>query len=118
MSLLKNINKTSRQISKSSEDYVDATKEYIELKTFQQLSIAFSLLFKSFIIGSLLFVSFIVLIIEGVLICIDLFNNVHYALLFISGILFVITLLVYIYRKPLIESRVIKMVSKTFFSKS
>ncbi|MGY5354266.1 hypothetical protein [Wenyingzhuangia sp. IMCC45467] len=117
MSLLKNINKTSRQVAKSSEDYVNATKEYVELKAFQQLSIAFTLLFKSIIIGSLLFVAFIVLIIEGIVVCIDLFNSLHYALLFIAGVLFLITLLVYIFRKPLIESRVIKMISKTFFSK-
>lgn len=116
MSLLKNINKTSRQVVKSSENYINATKEYVELKTFQQISIAFSLLFKSLIIGSLLLLVFILLLIESVILLIDVLGSIHYALLLTAGIIFMITLLIYIFRKPLIESRVIKMVSKTFFA--
>ena len=117
MSLLKNINKTSRQIAKSSEDYLDATREYLELKTFQQINIIFTLLFKSLIIGFLLFAAFIVLIIESTIVLIELLGSIHYALLSIVGVLFIVTLVVYIYRKPLIEGRVIKMVSKTFYPK-
>ncbi|MDO3694992.1 hypothetical protein QVZ41_09075 [Wenyingzhuangia sp. chi5] len=116
MSLLKNINKTSRQIAKSSEDYINATKDYVELKTFEQINKVFALLFKSFIIGSLLLMVLILLIIESIMLLEDLLGSIHYALLLSSGVLFVITILIYLFRKPLIEGRVIKMVSKTFFS--
>lgn len=116
MSLLKNINKTSRQIAKSSEDYLNATKEYVELKTFQQISKVFILLFKSFIIGSLLLFGLILLIIESIFLLEEILGSIHYALLLSAGVLFLITALIYIFRKPLIEGRVIRMVSKTFFS--
>lgn len=116
MSLLKNINKTSKQISRSSENYISATKEYIELKTFQQLSTLFSLLFKIFIIGTLAFLTFTILVIEGIFLLVTLLGSLHYALLLVAGILLLISFLVYLFRKTLIEGRVIKMVAKNFFS--
>lgn len=115
MGTFQEINKNSKTVVENSKSYVKTTQKYIELKTFQQISLVFTLLFKSFVLGSLLLIGFTILVIEGVLLLADYLENYHIALLVSSGVLLLLTVVVYFFRKMLIESPVIKMVQKTFF---
>ncbi len=115
MSVLDSVKLASKKATESGEDYIDATQDYIELKVFQQLSFSFALLAKILLIGGLCFMGLILVIVAGVLAWGDYLENDNLALLYTALILFALSTLIYLLRKPLIDSHIIKKISKAFF---
>ena len=117
MSLISSIQTVSKKAVNTGEDYLEATQDYFKLKVFQQITKSFSLLVKILLIGGLCFIGLVLLIVSGVLVLAQHLESVSLALLYSSLIVFAVSLGIYLLRKPLIESNVIKKISKTFFKK-
>ncbi|WP_010521800.1 hypothetical protein [Aquimarina agarivorans] len=117
MSILNSINTASKQAISSSEDYIEATQDYLELKVFQQISLSFSFLIKILLIGGLCFVGATFLMIAGILKLATYIGDTSLALMYSSLIVFGISLILYLLRKKLIDSAIVKKLGKTFFQK-
>jgi len=115
MSVLDSVKTTSKKVISSSEDYVDATQDYFELKAFQQITLSIALVAKILLVGGLCFFGVVLLLIAGILTWGEYLGNTNLALLYSSLIIFTLSGLIYLLRKPLIDSKIIQKISKTFF---
>ena len=115
MSILTSVKLATKQAASSGEEYIDATQDYVELKVFQQITLSFSIFAKILIIGGLCFTGLLFLLVAGILLLGEYLDDYKLALLYFSLISFALSALVYVFRKHLIESRIIKKVSKSFF---
>ncbi len=117
MSLINNLQDATRKATKSGEEYVKATQEYLELKTFQQIALTFSLLVKILLIGGLLFVAVTLLLIAGIISLGKILGSVNMALIYTSLGFVVLSLIIYLFRKSLLDNPIIKKLANSFFSK-
>ncbi|MDO6737494.1 hypothetical protein [Wenyingzhuangia sp. 2_MG-2023] len=115
MSLSENIYKASKKAMTDGEIYLDATKDYVELRMLKTLSLFFSKFLKILIFGILSLFTFILALIAYVIELKRILGSLYLAFLTCAGTLFLIGLLLYIFRKPLIDRAAIAFTSKTFF---
>lgn len=117
MSIVNNIQNATNKASKSGEEYIKATQEYLELKTFQQVATIFSLLVKILLIGGLLFIAFTLLLISGIITLGKYLGSVNMALIYLAIGFAILSLIIYIFRKKILDNPIIKKLSSSFFSK-
>ena len=114
MSMLESLDQTSNKAVNLGEEYLTKTKEYYELKVFQQLTATTVMFCKAAILGSVGFLILILLIVAGTLVLGNLIGNMVYACLVSAGILCAIGALAYAFRTR-IENLIIQTMSKQFF---
>ena len=117
MSLINNLQNATHKASESGEEYINATQEYIELKTFQQIALTFSLLVKILLIGGLLFIAITLLLIAGVITLGKVLGSINAALVYTSLGFVLLSLIIYLFRKSLLDNPIIKKLANSFFSK-
>ena len=117
MSLISSIQTVSKKAVHTGEDYIEATQDYFKLKLFEQITKSFSLFVKILLIGGLCFIGLILLIVSGILLLAQYLESISLALLYSSLLVFLLSFIIYLVRKPLIESNIIRKISKTFFKK-
>ncbi|MEP0134502.1 MAG: hypothetical protein ABJJ25_13365 [Eudoraea sp.] len=115
MSVLESLDRTSDKAVNLGEEYLSKTKEYYELKVFQQLTATTALFCKAAIVGSLSFLIIILLIVAGTMALGNLIGNMIHACLISAGILCGIGAIVYALRSR-VENLIIRGMSKQFFN--
>ena len=117
MSIVNNIQNATHKASKNGEEYLKATQEYLELKTFQQVATIFSLLVKILLIGGLLFIASTLLLIAGIITLGNYLGSINIALIYLSIGFAFFSLIIYLFRMTLLDNPIIKKLSASFFSK-
>ncbi|MFD0861560.1 hypothetical protein ACFQ1M_05035 [Sungkyunkwania multivorans] len=115
MSIVESLSKISDKAVDAGEQYLESTQKYAELKIFQQLVSTTSFLLKFIILGGLFFLGLTFSAVAGVIALSKLLESMTQALMLVAGILFLITVLVYLFRKY-IDKKLIKKLSKTYFN--
>jgi len=117
MGIVDNIQNATHKASENGEAYIKATQEYLELKTFQQVALTFSLLVKILLIGGLLFIASTLLLIAGILTLGKYLGSINMALIYLSISFVFLSFIIYLFRKKLLDNPIIKKLSNSFFSK-
>jgi hypothetical protein len=114
MSVFESVNETARKATKTGENYLKASREYYQLKIFQQLAVQFSAFCKISIIGGILFLALVFLATAGAIALGNYLDSPALGCLFIGAILLLFSLIAFWNRKA-IDAKVIKILSVTFF---
>ncbi|WP_147677821.1 hypothetical protein [Algibacter pacificus] len=114
MNIFESINKSTSNAIKSSENYIKSTEEYLKLKIFQQLALSFSVLIKLALVGGFIFLGFIFLAIAGAIALGELLNSMSLGLLIVGGLLLLIGVITYAFRKY-VDKKILRKMSKSFF---
>lgn len=117
MSIINNLQNATHKATESGEEYIKATQEYLELKTFQQIALTFSLLVKILLIGGLLFIALTLLLIAGIISLGKVLGSINLALIYTSIGFVLVSFVIYLFRKTLLDNPIIKKLSNSFFSK-
>ncbi|WP_340201859.1 hypothetical protein [Ascidiimonas sp. W6] len=115
MTVFDSVNETANKATKTGEDYLKASRDYYQLKIFQQLAIQFSALCKIALVGGLIFLAFIFMATAGAIALGNYLENTALACLIIAGILIIFALLVY-WKRKMIDTKVVRKLSLTFFN--
>lgn len=114
MSLIDSLNHKSSEAVDIGKKYAETTKEYYQLKFFQQITNAFSFLSKMAVIGGLLFLGLIFMTVSGAIALGNALGSIILSCLIIGLALMLLALLFFFLRKQ-IDKTVIKKMSDTFF---
>ncbi|MFI8603528.1 hypothetical protein ACIGCP_03660 [Cellulophaga baltica] len=114
MSILKSLDDTTNSATEAGEAYVKSTKNYFELKVFQQLTTLSSYLLKIVLFGSLCVLGLIFIAVAGAAALGAYFDSMALGYLIVGGIFFLLVLLIYLVRKR-IDRIIIQKLSKTYF---
>ena len=115
MSIFKSIANVSAKAVDLVEEYLKISQEYYKLKLFQLLTFQISFLYKTAIIGGLLFIGFIFLAVSGAIALGTALGNLALGYLLVGVLIFLIAWITYKSRK-LIDRKIIRKMSDTFFN--
>lgn len=113
--MFEGIHNATAEGKEAAKKYAESSYKYFRLKIFQQLTVSIGLIVKLIIIGSLLSLGIIFCAIAGALILGDELGNMAHGYLAMAGIFFVISLIIYLFRKS-IDRKILKEISKKFFN--
>ncbi|WP_405291860.1 hypothetical protein [Algibacter sp. Ld11] len=114
MGIIEALDETSSKAIKTGENYVQTSKNYFELKVFQQLAILSTAGIKLAMYAILCTLALIFLAVAGAAALSSYFGSTALGYLCIAGLFFVLIGIVYLLRKK-IENSVIKKLSKNYF---
>jgi len=114
MSVAESLKQTTTKATTQGERYLETSKRYFELKVFQQMTLALSLICKIALIGGLLFLGLIFTLIGSTIALGNYLDNMALAALIVALALIVIAMVCYFWRKS-IDRRIIEKVAKEFF---
>lgn len=114
MSKQKKINEHFQNLSEDAQTYIESEIAYQKLDLFKKLVKATSLLLHYIINSSILLLAFAFLLI-GLSLWLGYSLGYYFlGFLIVSGVLFIITVLMVIFAKPLFEKRVLKIFNEIF----
>ncbi|MFS4469758.1 hypothetical protein [Maribacter sp. 2210JD10-5] len=114
MSVLESLNDTSNKAVEVGEQYYKKTQEYYKLKIFQQLALTTGMFSKMAIIGSLLFLGFLLFMIAGTIYLGNLLGSIILSCIIMGFALLVIAFILFKIRKK-IDNAIVKKLSAKFF---
>ncbi len=115
MSLIDALSETNSKATDLGEKYFKASYRYYKLKLFQQLSVAIGLVFKTMVIGGVLFLCVGFLAVASALFLGELLES--YAMGFTAvGVFFVICFLIAYMAKSHINNLAVRKLSKKIFN--
>ena len=114
--IFESINNTSDKAVDVGEKYLKDTQEYYKLKIFQQLTISISMMAKVLAIGGLLFIGLIFLSFAAAIAIGQWIGNLALGYVIMSGIFFLIGILIYLTRSAINEKIIAKLSPKFFNS--
>jgi len=115
MSIFEDINNTTEKASNIGERYVKTSHRYFKLKLFQQLTLSLSMVAKTIVIGSLLFVGLVFLSVALALKLSDVFESAILGYLSVGGIFLVIAIMLFVLRSR-ITKLILRKMSLKFFN--
>ena len=113
MSLFQNLNKSSDSATELGKKYTKTSIEYVKLKSFYLSAKSLSLAAKVLLIGGVCVLTIIFLAVSGAIALGTYLNNLALGFFLIACILFIIMLIIFIFRKS-IDKKIIKNLSKKF----
>ena len=111
--MVEDLNETSHKAVKIGQKYIDASQRYIELKIFQQLAMTISLVGKIMVVGSFVFIAFLLLFLSMSLSLGEWLDNTVLGYLAAAGISILLAVITFLFRKH-INTLVISKLSKSF----
>ncbi|WP_299674942.1 hypothetical protein [uncultured Tenacibaculum sp.] len=114
MSILKSIDTTSEKAVHKTEEFLNHSKKYYELKIFQILTSSISLIFRFAIVGIFLLIAFIFLAVFASS-AIGNYLNSEVLGYIVVALIFILFAFVGYLGKNYIENKVIKSLSKKYF---
>ena len=110
------LSENTERFYEDTKSFFDSTLAYYKLKLFKLAMHSISLIFKILLV-SLCFSVFLLFCSLAVVYAIDDVLNSHYlGFLIVGGIYFFLTVLIYAFRKKLVEGPILRMFSKIFFN--
>lgn len=113
--MFEGIHNATAEGKEAAKKYAESSYKYFRLKVFQQITVAVGLIVKLLVIGGLLSLALIFCAIAGALVLGEQLGNVAHGYLAMAGIFFVISLIIYLFRKA-IDRKILKEISKKFFN--
>lgn len=114
MSVFESLNETSNKAKDIGERYVESSRQYVRLKTFQQATVALSLLGKIILIGSILFSAFLFFSISLALALGNWLDSMVWGTCIVGGLFLLTAGIIYVLRHR-IDNVFIQKMSRNFF---
>ena len=114
MNVVESLKQTTTKATTQGERYFETSKRFFELKIFQQLTLALSLICKIALIGGLLFLGLIFVLVAATISLGKHLDNTALASLIVALSLIGMGVLIYFFRKQ-IDRRIIQKVGNEFF---
>ena len=114
MIVFESLNETTNKATDSAEKYLNTSKDYIKLKTFQQLTISLSLVTKFVLIGGIAGLSMIFLAIAAAIAIGESLHSLPLGYVSVGLIFLIIALFVYYFRAK-IDKTIIGTLASKFF---
>lgn len=114
MSIIRALDNTTSKAASSGKNYAKSTRNYYELKIFQQISLFSSYALKLVILGSMCALGLIFLAISAAFALGTYLDNFALGYFYVAICFFILMIFVYLGRKG-IDKFLIKKLSKTYF---
>ena len=114
MSDKKKLNKHFENLSEDAKIYIESEIAYYKLDTYKKLIKTTSLILKFIVNASLLILAFTFLFVGLSLLIGYILGYYFIGFLIISAVLFIITILMVIFARPLFDKRILKMYNAVF----
>lgn len=115
MSIFKSFSNSADKGTDAGKEFVSKSYEHAKLKAFQISALTIGMIAKILLLGGLAFIGFVFLSISAAIALGELFNSSALGYLAVAGIIIVVALLCYLFRKTL-DKKVISKMSDVFFN--
>ena|SRR5436190_24188662 len=110
------LNENTERFHEDAKSYLEGTVAYYKLKVFKLAMLSITLIFKMLLVGLCLSVFLLFGSLAAAFAIGEALNNDSLGFLIVGGMYLFFTLLIYAFRRQLVEGPVLRMFSKIFFN--